>query len=100
MRSFLCFARGHDSEWEAVCVDLDIAVQGRTFNEVQQALEDAVISYVGAAHAEDPETCSKLLNRRAPLWVALLWTWRVLKTAWRSRSDNDTSASFPVACPA
>jgi len=100
MRSFLCFARGHGSEWEAICVDLDIAVQGRSFNEVRQGLEEAVASYVESAHAEDAETCSKLLNRRAPLWVVLLWTWRVLKSAWRSRSDNDTSASFPVACPA
>jgi hypothetical protein len=100
MRNLHCFARGHGLDWEAICIDLDIAVQGRSFNEVRQLLEEAVASYVEAADEENDETRAKLLNRRAPLWVTLLWTWRVLKSAWGSRSDNDTSASFPVACPA
>ncbi|HXY58802.1 MAG TPA: hypothetical protein VEH76_09485 [Methylocystis sp.] len=100
MQNLVCFARGRDSDWEAICVDLDIAVQGQSFNEVRQALEEAVASYIEAAHAEDAESCARLLNRRAPLWVVLLWTWRVLKSAWRTRAGGETSASFPVACPA
>lgn len=100
MRNILCFARGREGDWEAICVDFDIAVQGRSFNEVRQALEDAIHSYVGAAHVEDAETCAKLLNRRAPLLVRIMWSMRVLWSEWRSRDYGDISASFPVACPA
>lgn len=100
MRELPCFARSHAGDWEGICVDFDIAAQGRSFNEVREALEEAVAEYVAAAHEEDEETRAKLLNRRAPLWVSLIWTARVLWSAWRRRPNGDTSASFPVDCPA
>jgi hypothetical protein len=100
MRELLCFARGHAGDWEGICVDFDIAAQGRSFNEVREALEEAVAGYVAAAREEDAETCARLLKRRAPLWVSVIWTARVLRSAWRRRPQGDTSASFPVACPA
>jgi hypothetical protein len=28
MRNFLCFAQGREGDWEAICVDFDIAAQG------------------------------------------------------------------------
>lgn len=99
MRNLLCFARGRDGDWEAVCVDFDIAVQGGSFTEVRQALEDAICCYVGAAQAEDAATRAKLLNRLAPLGVRIVWSMRVLWSEWRSRHHGDMSASFPVACP-
>jgi hypothetical protein len=101
MRDLVCFARGHAGEWEGICLDFDLAVQGRSFDEVRHALEEAVSEYVVAASEEDDATRAKLLNRRAPALVAMAWTARVLWSAWRRRSsDGDTSAAFPVACPA
>jgi hypothetical protein len=100
MRDILCFARGREGDWEALCADFDIAVQGRSFNEVREAMESAVSEYVAAARQEAPETAERLLNRHAPLRVSLLWTARVLLSAWRHGANRDTSASFPVACPA
>jgi len=100
MQTLLCYARGRTNDWEAICVDFDIAVQGRSFAEVQTRLEEAVKAYAEAAGMEDAATKEKLLGRRAPFWVVLLWTWRVLSSAWRSRSSDDASASFPVTFPA
>jgi hypothetical protein len=100
MQTLLCYARGRADDWEAICVDFDIAVEGKSFGEAQARLEEAVKAYVAAAGVEAPATLEKLLSRRAPLWVSLLWTWRVLRSAWRSRSSDDASASFPVAYPA
>jgi predicted RNase H-like HicB family nuclease len=100
MRDVQCFARGREGDWEAICLDFDIAVQGVSFNEAREALEDAVASYVEAARQEDAQTRERLLNRRAPLRVALLWSIRVLASAWRARSNGEAAASFPVACPA
>lgn len=102
MRDLVCFAHGRTGEWEGICLDFDLAVQGRSFNEVREALEQAVGEYVAAAREEDDATRTKLLNRRAPLWVSLTWSARIIWSAWRHRraGDGDTSASFPVACPA
>ncbi|TDX60076.1 hypothetical protein EDE12_1235 [Methylosinus sp. sav-2] len=102
MREIVCFAHGRAGEWEGICLEFDLAVQGSSFNEVQEALEEAVREYIAAARDEDDTTRAKLLNRHAPLLVELAWTARVLRSAWRHRRarDGDTSASFPVACPA
>jgi hypothetical protein len=100
MRTLLCFARGHEGSWEGLCVDYDIAVQGASFGQVQADLAAAIADYVEAAMGEDQATSAKLLARRAPLRVRLMWTARILWTAWRRDADRDTSASFPVACPA
>jgi len=44
---------------------------------------------------------SRLLNRRAPLSVSVTWTIRVLLSSLRHRrDDDDSSASFPIACAA
>lgn len=69
-RDFLCFAEGDEKGWEALCVDLDISIQGKSFDEVQECLEQAVASYVEDAMAEDEDTRRKLLGRVAPLACA------------------------------
>ena len=101
MPELVRFARGRAGDWEAICVDFDIAVQGRSLNEVLARLELAVSDYVAAAREKDPATCARLLSRRAPTGVSLLWSMRVLLSVWRHKTNGgDTSAFFPVACPA
>jgi hypothetical protein len=100
MRNILCFARGREGSWEALCIDFDIAVQGASFSQVQADFNDAVAEYVEAARQEDAATRERLLNRRAPLSVMIVWSLRVLRSAWRHGPGDDTSASFPVACAA
>jgi hypothetical protein len=99
--SLFCVARGRDDAWEAFCFDLDLAVQGRSFDEVRGRLEQAVASYIESAEAEPEPTRSQLLNRRAPLLVRMTWGWRLLATAlFRRRRDQDATVGFPVSCPA
>ncbi|MFZ2107052.1 MAG: hypothetical protein WAV18_17045 [Roseiarcus sp.] len=100
MRHLLCFSRGHEGSWEALCVDYDIAVQGASFDQVKDDLEAAISDYVEAASSEDEATRIKLLARRAPWSVRLTWTARILWSVWRPNTDGDASASFPVACAA
>jgi predicted RNase H-like HicB family nuclease len=69
-RSLQCYAHGHsDGVWEAICVDLDIAVQGRSFAEVREFLQTAIESYIEQAKQERPEDAKRLLNRRSPWHV-------------------------------
>lgn len=66
-RRVQCFAHGRPGDWEAVCVDLDIAVQGASFDEVRWSLNAAVETYVADARAGDEASALRLLSRRAPL---------------------------------
>lgn len=97
-----CHARGRSGEWEAICLDFDLAVQGRSFDEVLRLLEDAVNSYIQDALAESPETARRLLARKAPLWVRLRLVFSYLThviRSWRNR-DGDHQAGFDLPCPA
>lgn len=83
MAGFLrCLASGRDDQWEAICVDLDISVQGRSFGEVHEALEDSIEMYLERVSELPEHEQMQFLTRRSPwyvrakfnmvgLWVAL-----------------------------
>jgi len=96
-----CIARGYDGRWEAFCLDFDLAVQGRTFLEVKKGLEGVVTDYVRAAMAEREPARSRLLNRRAPLLVRVVWGFRFLvATISGKNKSNGSTVGFAVSCPA
>jgi predicted RNase H-like HicB family nuclease len=70
-RTLHCYAEGRDGEWEAICLDLDIAVQGRSFEEVFASLQEAVALYLETVADLPPEERRPLLHRSAPLSVRL-----------------------------
>ena len=61
-----CYATGQDREWEAICVDLDIAVQGDSFSDVYTRLNEAIADYVYSVVAESPAQVKRLMSRAAP----------------------------------
>lgn len=74
-RTLHCYAAGKDGEWEAICLDLDIAVQGASFEEVSASLEKAISLYLESVSDLPSEEQERLLNRRAPLWLRLQFAW-------------------------
>ena len=101
-------ARGHQDRWEAICFDFDIAVQGRTFSEVERLMSEAVETYVEDAMKEDEVTCAQLLSRRAPLSVRLSWLSGLIFAALCGRASisgrgkrdgNAPAATVPFAVP-
>src|ERR1043166_4037491 len=93
-REYLCVARRGGEWWEALCLDFDLAVQGRSFDEVRALLEEAANTYVEDAGAEAEPARSRLLARRAPLHVRALWAWRFFITAVRGRPGGGNSAGL------
>jgi predicted RNase H-like HicB family nuclease len=102
MKQFiLCIARGRDDAWEAFCLDFDLAVQGRSFEEARAQLEQAIAAYIESALAEPEPYRSQLLNRRVPLATRLLWTARLaFWTLFGTRHAEEATFSVPVTCPA
>ncbi len=100
-RPLVCVAHGHRGEWEAFCLDFDLAVQGSSLEDVRSRLEDAVADYVHAAMEEAEPARSRFLNRRAPFVVRLQWGIRFfIATIFGENRNRDSTVGFPVSCPA
>ena len=99
-RTFSCYAHGKASSWEAICVDLDIAVQGQSFTEVFDLLNEAISTYVEDALNEDQETALRLLHRRAPFGVRVAYLFGAIRALLSRRDDDGSEAHFGVHCPA
>lgn len=95
------YAHGRPGAWEAICVDLDIAVQGSSFEEVRDLLNEAVASFAEDARRERPRDAERLLRRRAPLWVQLKFVGLFLAhIASRRPANRELRAGFDIPCPA
>jgi hypothetical protein len=99
-----CFAQSDGELWEGFCIDFDLAVQGGSFEEVQESLHKAILMYVNSAIAEDSwDDRVRLFTRRAPLAVRLKWAFRQARAALARRKPGAThqevAMGFPVSCP-
>lgn len=65
---FTCYITERDGVWEGICVDFDIAVEGRSMEDTRDRLNIAVHSYLLTVMQEAPEQRERLLHRRTP-WV-------------------------------
>lgn len=95
------YAHGRPGDWEAICIDLDIAVQGADFDEVRGLLIEAVATYAEDARKESPRDARRLLRRRAPWWVQLKFIGLFLgHIASSGRPKRELQAGFDIPCPA
>lgn len=63
---FRCFARRTEGLWVAMCIDLTLAVQGDTLDEVKAKLGEQITEYVHTALTVDHAYAEQLLSRVAP----------------------------------
>jgi hypothetical protein len=97
----ICVARSHGEQWEGLCLDFNLVVQGTSLQEVRRQLDAAIKDYIMAASAEPEPARSQLLNRTAPLSVRLQWAWRFFRQTISGKNrDRDSTIEFTVACPA
>jgi hypothetical protein len=100
--TFWCIVRGQGTEWEGLCLDLDLAVHAQSLREAQMLLEEAVGTFVEDAFKEDEATRIRLLSRRAPFLVRLIWACRLFlrSIVGNKKLGGDETAGFPISCPA
>ena len=97
-----CTAEGRGDKWEAICLDLDLAVQGRSFEEVYKGLNEMIFSYLETVSTYPPADRARLLNRRAPFALRLKHTVMYLLAYLFGRDSNTERHDFTALreCPA
>ncbi len=100
MRRLLhCYAEGRDDEWEAICLDLDVAVQGSSFAEVYDSLNQAISLYLASVHDLPAEERRHLLHRPVPLRVRLRIFFRLIRALFMTNRNprEPQRAEFTLA---
>jgi hypothetical protein len=96
-----CFIHGRDTQWEAICTDLDIAVHASSENEVRTLLSQAIDSYVEDAAKESAATRARLMSRRSPFHVRLALSLRAMWYSLHStRKQSESFQSVTKSCHA
>jgi hypothetical protein len=63
-----CYIEKKEGVWQAFCIDLCLAVQGESTEEVKRKLHDQIHSYlVDIFEGEDRPYAAQLLSRKAPI---------------------------------
>ena len=95
-RTLRCYAEGREGRWEAICLDLDIAVQGRTFEEVFQSLSAAVELYFESVDSLPEVERKNLLVRPSPLSVRLRFFGLVMRSFLGGRDEDSYYHQFTM----
>ncbi len=75
-----CYAEEIDGQWQAFCIDLNLAAQADTFEDARVSLHSMIGSYVyDAIEGEDQDYADQLLTRRAPISLRLRYHYRKLQ---------------------
>ncbi len=98
VRTVRCYAKGRDGDWEAICLDLDIAVQGGSFEEVFRALNEAIALHLEAVVALPESERGPLLERPAPLSVRLQFLGYAIRSLFTRRDGDSCHHQFTVPC--
>ena len=93
-----CMAQQRDNQWQAFCLDFDLAAQADTLDEAKRKLELQVEEYVYDALAgEDRQYADQLLTRRAPLSLwAQYYGFGLLKKFVEVRSNRRFKEPIPL----
>lgn len=82
-----CYAEKKDNIWQAFCIDLNLAVQGETRDEVRTKLHQQIVSYLyDALEGEDKEYAAQLLNRKAPIGFRIKYAfYKILMNFYKAK---------------
>lgn len=98
-RALYCYASGHEGAWEAICLDLDIAVQGRSFEEVSSLLQEAIALYLETVRELPEDERTAFLKRSVPFRTRLGFAIEAFWSTLRARGNGDLKHQFTMAMP-
>ncbi len=95
-----CYAEGMEGQWEAVCLDFDLAVQGKTFEEIYQSLNQSIGMYVEYIKSLPNKERAAFLNRSAPFSLRFRFLWYAIRGTFNKNKDLKERHEFIAPCPA
>lgn len=78
--SVRCYAYGSGSDWQAICVDFNIAVGGESLQEARDSLNSCIQMYLERVAELPKNEQAQFLNRKSPWHVRI----RLACMAWLS----------------
>ena len=96
------FIEGSGASWHGMCIDLDIAAQGESLDEVRSVLMDMVNTYLESVVTYPEPERHRLLNRKAPLAIRMKFMLRFFMAYLVARKREGDNMSFIShrECPA
>ena len=88
-RLLYCYASGRDGAWEAICLDLDIDVQGSSFEEASTLLQEAIAVYLQTVSELPEAERAALLSRPVPFWTRLGLAIEAFWSTLRAKADGE-----------
>ncbi len=100
-KAIWCYAEGRPGNWEAVCLDFDLAVQGGSFDEVYKELNESISMYLEYVKSLPEEEHLQFLSRKVPFNLRLKFVLILLATTLFKNGGHDRDcAGFLVHCQA
>ena len=99
-RTLRCYAEGRDDGWEAICLDLDIAVQGAAFTAVLDSLNEAISLYLDSVSELPEDERGSLLDRPAPWSVRSRFLAYAVRSFFAVGDDGPYRHQFTLPCTA
>lgn len=99
-RKLHCLALGSDGAWEAICLDLDLAVQGRSFEEASAALRQAIDLYLEHVATLPTAERTRFMARRVPLLMRLRFAVKAFALAMTQDSGERFQHHYTMPCSA
>jgi hypothetical protein len=95
-----CYAFGRDDRWQAICLDLDLAVQGGSFEEVFRLLNDTISFHMEGIMELPPDDQKRLVSRSVPWLVRLKFAIAGFLLGLRTRGDGPFEHRYTMPLPA
>ena len=92
-----CYAEGRPGQWEAFCLEFDLAVQGTSFQDVMSKLREQIELYIESVCDLPQADQERLLNRGVPWWFIVRLWWRMTKSLLQRSSNEKQRAVYD--CP-
>ena len=99
-RKLHCIALGRDGLWEAICLDLDLAVHGRTFEEAAASLNEAIAMHLEHVMSLPADERERLLHRPVPLLTRLRFAAQAFLLALTRDGSEGYQHHYTIPCPA
>ncbi len=97
-KAIWCYAEGQQGNWEAICLDFDLSVQGESFDAVYRDLHESILMYLDYIEGLPKGEQVQFLNRKVPLGLRLKFISTLFLSAFKQNGKD--RASFLVHCQA